>query len=352
MFFPLGVFFILVILAGFFTACGKAAANKLIVANWKGYASDRPYGAEAFAKQNNCKVEHYYYNSLEELLQTLKTGGRGQIDVICINPLYINAYNLEGVLQPITVSGLANYGDLMPGLRDVDEIKDAQGNILGVPWCWGSTALAYNPQTVSGAPDSWSLLWQNTGKTVGYFDEYYTAIVTAALYLGEPDPYNPDTGKVQNALLDLKVRTKTYWSSYDDWFKAYKSGEVTMGNLWSGAASQLILEGSPLVYTYPREGAVGWSDYWCLAADAPNLDLAMKWIDFSVGREFQLAMATDGEQANAPVNEKVIAALSDEQKKGLFIYPKVPDNLYLQLPQPEAQRAAWLKLWNDVKAAQ
>lgn len=329
-----------------------AESKKLVVANWKGYATDQEYGADVFEELYDCEVEHYYFNSLEELMQTLKAGGVGEIDVVNINPLYINAYRNAGVLQPVEVDQLENYGQLMESFRDIDEVKGEAGEIYGVPWVWGSTALGYNPEKVEGEITSWEDVWGDkyAGK-VGYFDEYYTAILTAALYLEEEDPYNPDLDRVKDALLELKAKTKTYWSSYDDWFKAYKSGEVVIGNLWSGAASQLLMEGTPIAYTYPEEGSVGWCDYWCLVKDSPNKDLAMKWIDFATGEDFQTAMATDEVQANTPTNKDVIDSLTDEQKKNLFIYPEAPDNLALSLPQTEEQRQEWLNLWNDIKAA-
>ena len=74
-------------------ACGTTAAPEtpaagntspeevptLVVANWKGYGADEPFGAARFEELYNCKVEFVYFNSLEELNTMLLTGGVGNI---------------------------------------------------------------------------------------------------------------------------------------------------------------------------------------------------------------------------------------------------------------------------------
>jgi spermidine/putrescine transport system substrate-binding protein len=324
--------------------------NKLVVANWQAYATDQDYGAKAFEEMYDCTVEHYYINSLPELLNVLSTGGMGEIDVVNINPLYIDEYRDAGVLAPIDVSELSAYEDLMPNFRDLPALVEG-GEIYGVPWVWGSTAMFYNADLVTDAPEHWDALWdpKYAGK-VGYFNEYYTAIQTAALYLGE-DPYAPDLNKIKEALLALKANTRTFWEVNDDFIKAYNSGDITIGNSWSGCATTLYANGENIRYLYPEEGSVGWCDYWVLVKDTKEIDLAMKWIDFCTSEDFQKAMGSSGEAANAPANLKAIDSLSDDDKKNLQIYPEAPTNLVLALPQDEADREAWTNLWLEVLAS-
>ena len=83
----------------------------------------------------------------------------------------------------------------------------------------------------------------------------------AALYSGQ-DPENPDLNVIKDVLLQLKDNTRLFWSSYDSFAKPYAAGEITMGSVWSGAATQLNAEGVKIEYVYPVEGAVVWTDYW------------------------------------------------------------------------------------------
>jgi len=326
------------------------SGKTLTVANWKGYGSDADYGAKAFEAKYNCKVEHVYFTSLEEMLTMLKTGGLGKIDVILPNSQYIKPALDQGLIQPIDVSKISTYGKLMESLTSFADANGSNGEVYAVPWTWGTTSLGYNPDVIKKEIDSWSALWdaQYAGK-VGLFDDFNTEIMIAALYLGE-DPYNPDLDKVKDALLKLKANTKTFWASYDDFIKPYTAGEITIGNMWTGIASQLKSADEPVSYVYPKEGTIGWTDFWAIAKDAPNYDLALKWIEFMTDTEFQTAFATDV-NAHCPVNTDVLNSLTDDQKKVLWIYPEAPKNIVLQASQEEADRQAWLDLWNEVKAS-
>lgn len=330
--------------------CAPAAKPTLTVMNWKAYGSDKDYSVPVFEEMYNCKVEHVYFNSLEEMITMLQTGGFGKIDCILPNTNYLRRCVEEGIIQPIDWPKLENYGYLRDDLRNFRDAYDADGNIYGVPWAWGTTSLGYNPDVITEPIDSWSALWSDeyAGK-VAYFDDYNTAILTAALYLNEPDPANPDLAKIEEALMALKKNAKTWWDSYDSYTKPYLAGEIVIGNMWVGLASSIYREGTPLEYVYPKEGAVGWADYWAIAKDAPNYDLALKWIEFMISDQFQSDFVNDPEGA-CPASEAVLNALSDDMKKAFFIYPEPPGNLVMQAYQDEATRDAWLDLWNRVKA--
>lgn len=333
------------------TAASGGEKEKIVVANWQSYATDFDYGAAVFEEEYGCEVEFYFISSIPELLSTLQNGGMGQIDVVNINPLYLQQYMDAGVLDTIDVSQLANYNDLREDFRTLDVVYTEDGGVIGVPWIWGTTSMFYNADIITDEPTSWSALWdpQYAGM-VTLEDEYDTAIRSTALYAGE-DPYNPDTAAVQQALIDLKPSVKTYWASHDDFVKAYTSGEIAIGNVWGSIATELIADGYNIKYVHPDEGTVGWCDYWCMVKNSEHTDLAMKWIDFCTGPEFQNNMATAGVQVWAPVNSTVADQLSDETKQKLWMYPEAPDNVTLAMPLTDDVLAQWTGLWDEVKAA-
>ena len=327
------------------------SGQTLTVANWQSYGTDADYGAAAFEELYGCKVEHYFISSVPELMQTLLNGGMDQIDVICINPVYIQEYFANGVIEPIDTAALSNYADLRSDLTDIEDVKDSEGNVLGVPWIWGTTSLFYNADVVTEEITSWSALWDEAyaGK-VGFFDDHESAIKVAAMKLGQ-DPYTPDLEAVEQELISLKPNVKTYWGTYDDFVKAYTAGDIVIGNVWGSIATQLKAEGYNIQYVYPEEGTVGWCDYWCLVSGSAEKELAMKWIDFCTGSDFQNGLATDGNQAYAPANQVVLDALDEETQKNLWIYPSAPDNMFLSLQMDSDTLNEWINLWTNVKAA-
>ncbi|HHV42928.1 MAG TPA: spermidine/putrescine ABC transporter substrate-binding protein [Clostridiaceae bacterium] len=322
----------------------------LTVANWQGYGSDAEYATKQFEEKYNCEVVHQYYDSEEALLNMLRTGGLGHIDVCLPNMAYIGIGKRENLFAPLDKSKLENFEDLREDIREVADVKDEDGNILGAAWTWGTTSLGYNPDAVSGEINSWSALWDPAYKgKVAFFDDHTTAILIAALYSGE-DPENPDLEKIKDALLELKENTRLFWSSYDSFAKPYVAGEVVMGSVWSGAATQLNATGEKIEYIYPEEGTIAWVDYWSIPVNAPNEDLAYAWINWMTSVEFQSTYAADLEaQPPIPANTKVYDVLSDEVKAALYI-EEMPEKLAFQKELPPEINEDWLDLWNEIKA--
>ena len=98
---------------------------------------------------------------------------------------------------------------------------------------------------------------------------------------------------------------KLFWSSGDDWNKAYATGAITMGNLWSGLAGTLKTNGAKIDFIFPDDGTVVWGDTWAIVKDTPNLDLAYAWINFVTSPEYFVQWITKpgpNQELAVPVN--------------------------------------------------
>lgn len=322
----------------------------LVVANWKDYGSDISWAVAEFEEQTGAKVVHQYFNSLEELLNMLRSGGVGQIDVVLPNIAYVQPAVRDNLLQPIDVSKLSHYEQIYPQLRNLPDTRK-DGQVYGVPWTWGITSLAYNTGAFPQPVDSWAALWDpaNAGK-VAFFDDPATAVMTAALYLGE-DPYNPDLEKVKAALIEQKKNVKLYWASADDWTKSFATGAITVGNLWSGLAGTQMANGDPIGFVVPKEGTVGWVDTWAIVKDSPNLDLAYQWIDYMISPGYQARWAQDPDRSSpAPANQEAHGQLPAEVVNRIQSHPEWLDTMVIQRDMPAEQLQAWTELWQEVKA--
>lgn len=342
------------------TACGggeaggdgdaQSGGGQVVVANWNDYGSDMDWAVERFEELTGATVVHQYFNSLEEMLGMLRSGGIGEIDVFLPNLAYIDQAVDEGFAQPIDTSRLENFDELYPDfVAEEGVVRD--GEQYGVPWMWGSTSLAYNHDAIDGELTSWQDLWDPAhAGSVAYFDDVPTAIQTAALYAGE-DPYDPDLDVVRDALMELKPATQVYWSSADDWTRGFSTGAVTIGNLWSGLAGTQVAAGDPVTYVIPEEGAPGWLDSWAIATDAPNDDLAYEFIDWMISAEFQTTWANDVDRSSpAPANSTVHPELDEETAARIQSDPAAIDSLVLQRGVDADTMRTWTQLWQEVKA--
>jgi len=324
----------------------------LVVANWKGYGADEEFGAPRFEELYNCKVEFVYFNSVEELYTMLQTGGIGNIDVALPSTVYTQTFRESGMLEPVDTSKVPCYGDLMEAYLNLPEATGEGGEVYALPWTWGTTSLGYNPEAVTEEVTTWDILYGDAHKgKIAFFDDYVTALMTSAIHTGQnpSDPDNLDLQVIKEDLLALKENVCTYWASYDDYLNPYTSGEVVIGNMWAGTATQLKNSGTPCNYIYPVEGTVGYVDMWCIIKDTDCYDLACKWLDFMCGEEFQYNFATVEGNAHNTVNNKVYEKLTDEQKAALWAL-EIPSKVYMQPVLTPEQQNDWLEVWNEVKA--
>jgi spermidine/putrescine transport system substrate-binding protein len=323
------------------------AGEELVVMNWKGYGSDLPWAIEQFEEQTGATVEHQYKSSDQGALQTLRNGGVGNIDVAIANHAYVEPAVQSSLLEPIDVSKLKSYDRLSQTLRDVPSLRDGD-DVYAVPWQWGLTTLAYNPEGTSGPVTGFDALWSEeyAGK-VTFFDDPQTAVETAAFYLGE-DPADPDLDAVEDALSELKDNAKVFWASADEWTRAFSSGQVVVGNAWSSLPAQL--ESPKIELVVPDSGSVGWLDSWTVVKDAPNPELAYAWINYMTSEAFQSRFSADpSHTAAGPANEAVLEQLPPAVVESLGVEPDFLPRLEFVAVTPE-QLEEWALVWERVKA--
>lgn len=320
----------------------------LVIVNWKDYGSDNPDVIAKFESENNCTIAHDYMASEEELLTKLRTGGVGKIDLVLPNPSILPMAVEEGLLEELDTTQLANYDNIFEKFKSLPEgTKD--GKIFAVPWVWGSTAIAYNSDLIQEDIDSIGVLWDEKYKgKIGFRDDFNDAVMTAAILLGQ-DPAAPsDIEAIKAKLIEQKPLNKTYWKTGDEWSKFFANEQITVGMMWSGQAAYMKLEGQPIKYVVPKEGAIGWVDYWGIVKDSPNKDLAMKFIDYMISEEFQGDWVNSG--GPAPVNEIVVNSLTEEFKQDNGISEDILSRLYFITYHTPEEKEAWNEMWQEVKA--
>jgi spermidine/putrescine transport system substrate-binding protein len=337
------------------SALGQSDNKTITVASWQHYGADDPGTLELFKQMTSATVKNVSFTSEDDLLQMLRQGGLGKIDVLLPNLEYVQPAAEQGLLQPIDTTRIKTWNALEPRFRDDASIRQGS-DVYAVPWVQGATSLVVNPDAVQPTPTSWQVLWDpaNKGK-VGFFDDPLTAVMTAALYLGE-NPQQPDLQNVRKALLDLKANVKLFWSSADDWNKAFITGAITMGNLWSGLAGTLKTNGHKLDFILPKEGTVLWGDTWAIAKDAPNPGLAYDWVNFLTSTEYFVQWISHpgpNQQLAVPVNRDAIRALPPEAANKLLAGPllQYTGPVALQTGVPPSALKKWTELWEEVKAA-
>ena len=116
----------MLMLALVLTACGEKdeagasdAVPTLYVANWQAYNSDEDYCEKAFEDKFGCQVEHVYFNSYDELMTTLMTGGNATIDACVLSQNYTQLFHEKGLLKNVDPADVPNYAGVDPVYKDL-----------------------------------------------------------------------------------------------------------------------------------------------------------------------------------------------------------------------------------------
>ncbi|WP_019120967.1 ABC transporter substrate-binding protein [Brevibacillus massiliensis] len=327
---------------------GNGGEQTLVVVNWKDYGSDDPEMIKAFEESCSCKVVHEYMASEEELLTRLKTGGVGKLDVILPNASILPVAIQEGLLEPIDVDKLENYQYINKTFKNIPE-NEKDGQVYAVPWVWGSTSIAYNSNVIKDEIDSINVLWDEKYKgQIAFRDDFNDAVMIAAIAANQ-DPNNPsDMEAVKQKLLEQKPLNRTYWKTGDEFSKLFANNQISIGVAWSGNTAAMKQAGQPIKYVIPKEGAIGWVDNWAIVKDSPHKDLAMKFIDFMIGKDFQTKWVNKG--GPAPVNTQVVDNLDPAFVQEMGLDEEAISKLFFISYHTEDEKKAWNELWHEVKA--
>lgn len=335
------------------------SGHTLYVANWQDYSSDQDYAEKAFEDKFGCTVEHVYFNSYEELMTTLQTGGNRTIDAVVLSNNYTQYFHDAGLIANVDTAKIPNYAGVSPVYKDLSPYAvDDAGNVFAFPWCNGTSSIAYNPDKIDFEIEHWSdLLRPELKGHVMVLDGDGDDWVIGCLLAGEDsdDMESVDIDKVAAALAELKGQLLGFWASNDEQLIPWYAGDFWAGEIWSGPYTELYYsDKTNIKLIHPDEGTVGYIDYWSVVEGTDEFDLACEWINWIESEECQHTMAT-GESENypgeymtyTPVNSMVIDNLTPEQKIALELDP-MPKTIKLlpYIADPDL-KDQWTDLYNE-----
>ncbi len=325
-------------------------AAEIRVLNWQGYGTDQDFATEAFEEVTGHTVVHEYFNSEQETLTKLRTNP-GAYDVVLINSSFTPQVVDEGLLAPIDTSKLENFADLDPAFVNNDGLNE-DGVIYGVPWTWGLTSIAVSNADFDTPPTSLEVLWSPEWEgRVSIRDDAVEAVQIGALATGQSINDVQDLEAVRAKLAALMPSIDTYWGSENDWNQFMASGEFAAATYWSGSASRSMGKGLDITFVVPEEGAIGWLDGLSIPAASEKKDAAYQFIDWMIDPEFYAEWDKDGAPATA--NIAAASALPDDSfNKAVLGDPAVVAKVQFMQPMSDETRETYLKLWQDLKAAQ
>lgn len=331
-------------------AGSSAFAEEIRVLNWQGYGTDIDWALAAYTEATGNTVVHEYFTSEQEMMTKLRTNP-GAYDVVLVNSAFTAQMQAEGLLAPIDASKIPNFKDIDPAFAGNEDLN-AGGALHGVPWTWGLTSFAVNTGDFATPPTSISVLWDPAYKgRISIRDDGLEAVQLAALATGQNINAIADLDAIKAKLTELMPQISTYWGSENDWNQYMAAGDLAAASYWSGSAARAIGKGLPVAFVVPDEGAIGWLDGLSVPATSTKQDAAYTFIDWMIDPDFYVKWDTEG--APATSNMAAAAALPETSfNRSVLGDPAVVAKVQFMKPVSDDDRATYLALWQELKAAQ
>jgi spermidine/putrescine transport system substrate-binding protein len=232
----------------------------LKVFNWVAYINRAV--VNNFEKAYDCKVEITTFNTMEDALAKLSTGGL-EFDVFVPTVDVLGPLISSKQLRPLTKSYIPNISQAWTEFTDPFYDQKWQ---YTVPYTIYTTGIAWRNNYVSGSPtgfsNPWDFLWQGKYKgKVAILDDYRESMSLGLMKTGVTDLNTPDVASLtaaEQALIELSKLTDVHIDNND--YTNVPSGQMWIHHAWSGdiaAAASYMPKGVPVEvvsYWFPADG--------------------------------------------------------------------------------------------------
>ena len=268
------------------TASQPGAADRGVVNvyNWGVYIDESVL--DEFTAQTGIKVNYDTYESNESMYGVLKNDG-ASYDVVIPSDYMISRMIEEDMLEPLDFDNIPNFSDIDPNLKNPDYDPENQ---YSVPYMWGLLGVIYNTAMVDGAPDSWSILFdENYSGQILMFNNSRDALGVALKYLGYS--YTPTHPAQITAATDLLIQQKPLVQSYvmDEIFEKMQGNSAAIGAYYCGDYLTMADVNPDLAFCLPKEGTNLYVDAMCIPKGAENKANAEAFINFMCSTSVGLA---------------------------------------------------------------
>ncbi len=315
----LAVVALLLIVSG----CGQSTTETLKVYNWGVYIDESVISE--FEDMYNVRVIYENFESNEMMYTQLQSGE--VYDVVVPSDYTIERMIAEDMLQTIDMSKLSNYEGLLSNVRGLPHDPNEE---YSVPYFWGNVGLVYNQTNVDLSDlqsQGWNILQnEKYAGRIFMYDSERDAFMVALKALG----YSANTtneselNEAYEWLLEVDSTMNPVYVT-DEVIDQMINGTKDIAIMYSGDAVYVEMENEDMAFFVPSEGTNLWVDAMVIPANAENVELAHKWIDFMLS--YDVALANTYEVAySSPVEAVFNDVIADDYSDYLDSYIPRLDN--------------------------
>jgi putative spermidine/putrescine transport system substrate-binding protein len=232
-----------------------------------------------------------------------------------------------------------------------------EGQIWGVPWRWGVTAIAYRRDRVSKPLQDWADLWRPelAGKiTLPDHPREVIGLTLKKMGRSYNDPLDPEETELRRELGSLHRQVLAYTSA--DYLPMLRLADSWVAVGWSQDLYATQANYPELEVVIPASGSAVWWDVWVrpraaqplpeeLQAELPSL--LVNWIDFVLNPEFAPRLVNlSGIPSVLPLD---LNQLSLRLRRRPDFHPSTWERAEIWRPLSLAEAESYLRLWDQMR---
>lgn len=302
-------------------------SSTLNILNWAEYIDEKLL--IQFERENNIKINYECFNNNEEMMAKFNNT-KGYYDIIVPSEYLVGELANTNKIEVLDHSKLPNVKSNL--LEEFQNLEYDPGNIYSVPIFWGLMGILYNKTKVDIKDmNGFDILFnEKYRKEIAMLDSPKENIGVALKKLGYSfNEHNISIIKKAEELLKKQAPLIVGYFSDIAAKSLMLNYEASIQLTWSGEALDAMLK-DPNLDFYVPENTNLWIDVIVIPSDAPNKELAYKFINFLYENEISYANF-EATKYNSP-NKNTFSRLKEEAKNNseikLFLEEKfVPKNI-------------------------
>lgn len=277
----------------------------------------------------------------------------GQLDLVSGDALWVPKYHDAGLIDAVDINSFQVASQLYSMARSFDFWTVSDG-YLAYPWGWSPIQLVYNPQYVTGSPDSWEVMIDPKYKGKVVMENQPTDIMSfAGVATGAKDIYNMTDAELATCkdwLTKLKPNVYKLVQQNNETITALASGEAWLATQNLGAPDRVKAANGPEVIAFvPKEGTTGFIDGEMTVHGGTNQSLVKPYIEAGAQAEYVAQNFLDN---GRPLwNEKAYQILVDNGHKDQadrYLYNQPEQALKMRLKGPSSNVDKYISIFNQV----
>jgi putative spermidine/putrescine transport system substrate-binding protein len=270
-------------------------------------------------------------------------------DVASLGDAWLDSAIAQNLISPINPTQITQWSKLSPIWQ---QAATRNGQVWGIPYRWGMTAIAYRTDKLSSPITSWADLWRSelTGK-VTLPDDAREVIGLVLKKLGQfyKTPDLKVIAALKTELQQLQAQVLTYTS--DTYLQPLLIGDSWAAVGWSQDMIKAMEQNPDIAIVIPSEGTAMWTDMWVIPQKASRPDnqiFTQNWLNFclepAIANQITALTASTATNADASLLPKSVT--SDPIK---FPNPHVLAKSELILPLSEITKQEYLQTWENLR---